>query len=151
VAGSLTFVSNWIDFGSTYTLAQAPIARSSTTETYVYTRFTSSIHFASLEVVIGETPAPLPTGAYQPTDFTSFTGAAGTFLADLYCGGDDFATACLEYRTPASNSVVAASGTVVVSAVPEPTTISLTLIGVGSLGLVMALRKRLAKGLPIAT
>jgi hypothetical protein len=36
-------------------------------------------------------------------------------------------------------------------AVPEPPTLSLMLIGVGSLGLVMEMRKRLAKGLPIAT
>ena len=43
------------------------------------------------------------------------------------------------------------SGAVTVSAVPEPGTISLTLIGVGLLGLLALMRKRIAQGLAQTT
>jgi PEP-CTERM motif len=151
VGGSLTFGTSGL-LGTTLTLTQGPrsvVYLNATRE--IVTDFSTTIP-ASLELVIGEASPPLPTGAYQLiNDFSSFKGDDATFLANLYCGSDDSSTACLAFATPVSNTLVADAGALTVSAVPEPNAISLMLIGVGSLGLVMALRKRTAQGLPQAT
>jgi hypothetical protein len=92
---------------------------------------------------IGIGGSPLVVGIYPQS--TSAPATAGTFVAALSCGGP--ATVCPPDFQNTTNPflIPATAGTVTVtSAVPEPGTAGLTLIGIG---LVLVTRKRIAWGL----
>jgi hypothetical protein len=96
---------------------------------------------------------PLVTGVYTPDNvFGLFPSAVGTYEGYVSCGPtgtcipEGFGPATT-FNTGGTVSVA----TVATVATPEPGTSSLTLIGLGSLGLIVVMRKRTAQGLPQAS
>ena len=131
-------------YGATFTTKPMQAVTASTTLTTVDLRsysLTGSFYLASFDKFILDYG-----GAGDQAILTS--NGLGTASA-TYSGDDEFPL--IDYRTPGTYSNGNGTDTLIVRETPEPATLGLMLTGVGLLGLMMLMRKRMGQRFPQAS